>query len=155
MPKAPWREETNYAIPEDKLVPAQLESVAVVSFQSKDRDTKAPKFNADGSPEMYDRWRWTFKVYAGDYAGITVDRLTVPFISSHANNVVRIWAETLREKSWVEGEGLDTDQLIGLKCVITVTHDQPRPKKDGDGMWYSMSVADVFPSSAVDDLPPF
>lgn len=144
------REQDAYAIPEETPVPAVLDSVDVVTFQERDRETKAL------TGGTYDRWKWTFKVSDGDYYGIKVTALTTPFISNHPDNKVRLWAETLTGKQWGESEGIDTDEIIGLPCILTVRHEEPRPKKDGTGMWYGLRIQDVFPAGAIDlDTPPF
>lgn len=149
MPKSSMKVMSEYPVPEDTMCPARLEKVEVVTFPSKDRNTGAL------TGETYDRWRWTFKIYDGEYAGIAVTVLTTPFISTHPDNKVRQYAETLTGKKWGESEGIDTDELIGLNGIVTVRHQKPRPKKNGDGMWYGIEVADVFPAGALADLPPF
>jgi len=156
MPKSEMKIESEYMIPEETPVPARLDAVEVKAFQSKDRDTGALKFDRNGDPEMYDKWDWTFYVNDGPYAGVRINRLTEPYISMHQNNLVRHFAETLTGKVWREGEGLDTDDLIGLRCLLTVKHRPPVPKKDGSGMGFYMNIADIFPADALgDDKPPF
>lgn len=155
MPKGEYKDQGNYPIPTDTLVPVKLDSVEVKQFRSKDKDTKESLFNDDGSPKMYDRWNWTFKVTDGEYAGTKVSHLTQPFVSPADGNLPRIWAETLLGLTeWPEGRGLDTDDLIGLPAVLTVTHDKPRERSDGKGTWYGMSVDDLFPASALESIEP-
>jgi hypothetical protein len=156
MPKSEMKQESEYMIPEETPVPARLDSVEVKEFQSKDRQTKQylvdPK---TGDPVMYKKWKWTFHVVDGPYAGVNVSQMTVPYISTRADNVVRQWAETLTGKQWGEAEGIDTDALVGLRCLLTVKHQAPRPKQNGDGMWYGLDVGDLFPADALADSPPF
>lgn len=157
MPKGDWKEENEYPIPTDTLCPAVLDAVDVKEFQSRDRVTKQIEHNSDGSPKMYHKWEWTFRVVDGPYTGIKVRGLTAPYVSPHAGNQTRIWAETLLGAQWSPGQGIDTDALIGLPCVVTVTHEPPKAKRNGSGMFYGMNVDDIFPASAMADAgaPPF
>lgn len=155
MPKSDMKQESEYMIPEETPVPARLDSVETMEFQSKDRETGNYLFDSNGEPQMYKKWKWTFHVVDGPYAGVNVSDMTVPYISTRADNVVRQWAETLTGKQWGEAEGIDTDELIGLRCLLTVSHQKPRPKKNGDGMWYGLNVGDLFPADALADSPPF
>lgn len=157
MPKSGYREESEYLVPENHILPCRLEKVEVKEFPSKDRDTKQPLYNPDGSPQMYQKWEWTFRVSDGEYQGVTLSGLTQPYISNHANNRVRQWAETLLGVSeWEEGRGIDTDDLIGLPAAVTAKHRPPTPKKNGDGMFFPHEIEDVFPASAIQqDEPAF
>ena len=151
------RVESEYMIPEETPVPVRLQAVEVKSFQSKDKTTKQPMFDPKtGDPVMYDKWDWQFQVCDGPYTGVNLSRLTTPYISTRADNLVRIYAETLTGKKWGESEGINTDDLVGLRAIATVTHQEPRPKKNGDGMWYGLDIADLYPADALaDDEPPF
>lgn len=156
MPKSDMRVESEYMIPEETPVPVRLDAVEVREFQSKNRETKALEFDAKGEPVMYQRWSWVFKVCDGAYTGTTIQSLTPAYISTLADNKVRQWAETLTGKTWGEAEGLNTDDLIGLRAIATVAHQDPRPKKNGDGKWYGLDIADLFPADALGDAePPF
>lgn len=149
MPKSEMREQSEYAIPEETLCPCRLDKVEVKEFPSRDRQTGAL------NGETYNRWLWTFKVTSGPYAGLIVTKLTTPFISTHPDNVVRHYAETLTGKTWGMSEGIDTDELVGLQGILTVRHQEPRNKRDGSGKWYGIEVADLFPPDALEDSPPF
>jgi hypothetical protein len=76
--------------------------------------------------------------------GETEDRLT-----NREDNLVRQWAETLLATTISVGEGLDTDILVGLPCVIEVRHDEPRQKKDGT-FFYGCPVDQVYPAAGAD-----
>jgi len=156
MPSSDMREESEYMIPEETPVPVRLDAVSVKEFQSKDRDTKALQFDQAGNPLMYQKWNWEFQVCDGAYAGVNLQKLTPPYISTREDNLVRLYAETLTGKKWGESEGINTDDLVGLRAIATVKHQKPRPKKNGDGMWYGLDIADLFPADALgDDEPPF
>jgi hypothetical protein len=156
MPASDMKVESEYMIPEETPVPVRLNAVEVKEFQSKDRDTKALQFDKDGNPVMYKKWNWEFQVCDGPYTGVRLSKLTAPYISTRDDNLVRIYAETLTGKTWGESEGIDTDDLVGLKAVALVKHQPPRPKKNGDGNWYGLDLADLFPADALGDSePPF
>lgn len=157
MPRSDMREESEYMIPEETPVPVRLMEVEVKEFQSRDRETKELQFDKKtGDPVMYQKWNWNFQVCDGPYAGVNINKLTPPYISTRDDNLVRIYAETLTGKKWGESEGINTDDLIGLRAIATVKHQTPRPKKNGDGMWYGLDIADLFPADALgDEDPPF
>jgi len=156
MPQAVMREESAYALPEDTLLPATLTSVTVrtVEFTYK----KGPKQGQQGT---FDLWVWEFQITDGDYAGLkawgeTEDSLNNLEEPRGRAKLVRPWAETLLGREIPIGEAFDTDHVLGLPCVITVKHEEPRPKKDG-GFFYGCPVEDVFPArpATSDDAPPF
>jgi hypothetical protein len=151
------RVESEYMIPEETPVPVRLQEVEVKEFQSRDRETKALQFDPKtGDPVMYQKWNWNFQVCDGPYAGVNLNKLTPPYISTRDDNLVRIYAETLTGKTWGESEGINTDDLVGLRAIATVKHQPPRPKKNGDGMWYGLDIADLYPADALgDEDPPF
>lgn len=137
MPKATLTEESEYKLPEDTMFPAVLHEVNV----------KTIKYKKDGKDKSFDKWEWTFKIIEGDFAGLHAYGETEDRLTTHPDNKVRQWAETLRGMPFEFGEGLDTDDLLGLPCVVTVRHEEPREKKDG-GFFYGCPVQDVFPEGA-------
>ena len=156
MPKSDMREDSEYMRPEETPVPDRRMEVEVKEFQSRDRETKALQFDNNGNPLMYAKWQWNFQVCDGPYTGVNLNRLTTPYISTRDDNLVRIYVETLTGTTWGESEGINTDDLVGLKAIATVKHQKPRPKKNGDGMWYGLDIADLFPADALgDEDPPF
>jgi hypothetical protein len=148
MPQSTMREEDEYALPEDTLFPGVLNKVDVRTIKWKSK--------RDGSDQSRDVWTWEFQITDGEYAplrawGESEDRLT-----THPDNKVRQWGETLRGKPFELGEGLNTDDLIGLPCMFTIKHEEPRPRKDGTGNFYGVRVDDVFPVDALQPAdPPF
>lgn len=136
MPKSTMTEESEYRLPKDTLFPAILEAVTV----------KTIKYKKDGKDKSFDKWEWEFKITDGEYAGLSAYGETEDRLTTHPDNKVRQWGEVLRGGVEFEvGESIDTDDLIGLPCVITVTHEEPREKKNGEGFFYGCPVADVFP----------
>lgn len=157
MPKARMKDEDEYALPEDTLLRARLDSVEekTITFFYKAHHKAVTEGKAkEGDQGEIHKWVWKFTILDGDYAGLGAWGETETYLSSHANNKVRQWAEALRDAPFTVGEGLDTDDLLGLSCVLTVRHDPPRPKRDG-GMFYGSPVDSVFPASAMADVPPF
>jgi hypothetical protein len=154
MPKTTNTEESEYALPAEEPLPARLDSVEVktINFEKKDGHG-----NKTGVMDSFDKWVWTFKITGGDYAGLKAYGETEDRMSTRADNKVRAWAEALLGKTFDVGEGLDTDDLIGLSAIVTVRHDEPRAKRDGT-MFYGCPVDDVFPADALGarmDEPPF
>jgi len=150
MPVTTNREETEYALPEDTLFPGILASVSTRTINYNDKKT--------GEAKSFDKWEWVFEISEGEYSGLNGYGETESYMSTRDDNKVRQWAETLRDMPFEIGDGLDTDELVGLPCMFTVLHEEPRPKKDGSGMWYSCKVKDLFPEGTTQkqaDEPPF
>ena len=158
MPKTTMRVQDEYPLPADVLLPAILVEVEertydfVYKAHHKRVQSGAVKVGDEGKVE---KWVWKFAITEGDYGGLHAWGETEAFLSTHPDNKVRQWAEALRGAEFDPGEGLDTDDLLGLPCVITVRHDEPRPKRDGSGNFYPCPVDSVFPASDVAELPPF
>lgn len=132
------REESEYKIPADTPLPAMLQSV----------EEREVKYKKDGKDKSFMKWEWVFEITEGEYAGLHAYGETESYLSTHPDNKVRQWGEVLRDAPFEVGEGIDTDLLLGLPCVITVRHDPPRPKKDGTN-FYPCPVDQVFPEGTV------
>lgn len=158
MPKGTMQDENEYPLPEDTPFPARLdkveERVTRWTYQSHHQSVIDGR-NKVGEEGEIVRWSWTFRITDGDYAGVNAYGETEPKLTTHPDNLVRQWAEVLRGKTFELGESFDTDDLLGLTCIITVRHDPPREKRDG-GKFYPCPVDSVFPADAlgVSD-PPF
>lgn len=153
MPTSKMVEQAEFKLPEETPFPAVLLSVTEKTIPFKNKQT--------GKDDSFTKWSWEFEITEGDYAGIkawgdTEDRLT-----THPDNKVRQWAETLLDKQFAVGEGIDTDDLLGLPCVITV--DNTTYEKNNETK-YICPVRDVFPAGAGvadpwatpgDEEPPF
>lgn len=158
MPRATMKEETLYSLPEDTIFEGKLNSVTVRTIEftlKKDRGTKKA-----GEKDSFDKWVWEFEVTSGEFTGQkawgeTEDELNNLEEQRGNSKLVRPWAETLLGRQIAIGEDFDTDQVVGLPCKFTVSHDEPREKKDG-GWFYGCPVEDVFPSSnGSREEPPF
>lgn len=134
MPSSTVREESEYRLPAGVPFPAILAAVEV----------KTIKYKKDGVEKSFDKWEWDFEITEGEYAGMHAYGETQDFISTHPDNLVRQWSEILRDAPFEVGDGIDTDELLGLPCVITVRHEEPRPKTSG-GNFYGCPVDQVYP----------
>lgn len=144
MPSTEMKEEEKWKLPAETLLPATL--VAVVEREIPYTDKKT------GKDATFTKWEWEFAINEGEYAGLSAWGDTEDRLTNHPDNKVRQWAETLRGSAFDMGEGLDTDDLLGLPCQITVDNTE-YTKKDGTTS-YLCPVLDVFPAD-VDDEPPF
>jgi hypothetical protein len=140
-------EATNYPIPMDTLIPLKLESVmnVEVPFVYK----KGPKLGQGGT---FVKWEWGFTVTGGEYAGLEVrgntePRVTSSDMSSGSLKLARPWVEALLGRALELGEEVDTDDYIGLPAQGTVTHLEPRARKDGDGFWFNVELDELFPAN--------
>lgn len=151
MPKTTMVNEEAYALPMGVPFPAELQSVTERTIEyTRKKDGNGKKA---GDKDSFVKWVWEFKITEGEYAGMTARGETEDRLTNREDNLVRQWSETLLNTTIEVGQGLDTDTLIGLPCVITVRHEEPRPKKDGSGNWYDCPVDDVFPASGGGDFP--
>lgn len=151
MPKTVMTNEEEYALPAGQPFQAELQSVTertITYTRKKDGNGKKA-----GDQDSFTKWIWEFKITAGDFEGMTARGETEDRLTNREDNLVRQWSETLLGTTIEVGQGLDTDLLIGLSCVITVRHEEPRPKKDGNGNWYECPVDDVFPVTGGGDYP--
>lgn len=136
MPKATKKEATLYRFDEDVLYPCELASVKEKTINFTNKETK--------QADSFVKWEWQFKVVDGDQQGLTIYGDTNAEYTNDENDRVRAWSETLLGREMGLGEELDTDLLIGLPCMVTVKHGEPRTKRDGS-MFYPCPAAEVFP----------
>lgn len=158
MPSATMREESEYKFPEDTPFPAILSSVT-----EKEIPYTIKNGPDAGKKSSFKKWVWAFDITEGEFAGLTAYGETEAKLTNHPDNHVRQWAEVLQDAPIGIGDGLNTDDLLGLPCVVTVAHGEPRPKTDG-GKFYPCDVNNVFPegtkagqfgSDNAQDEPPF
>lgn len=146
MPSSTMEHEDQWKLPADVPLPAELTSVKEESFPYTDKQ---------GKPQTFTKWTWEFSITDGEYAGLRAWGDTDPKLTNHPDNKVRQWAETLRGSEFEMGEGLDTDDIIGLPCIITVANLKEEKKGSPGEFYYKTPVKDVFPADAVDHEPPF
>lgn len=146
MPKAIVTEQEKWKLPKDVPLPAQLTSVTEKEIPYKNKRT--------GADEVLTKWEWEFAITEGEYAGLSAWGESKPVITT--GNKVAQWAETLRGTPFDIGEGLDTDDLLGLPCLLVVDNTE-YTKKDGETA-YLTPITDIFPAgddSAFSVDPPF
>lgn len=137
MPSSTMSNEDQYKLPKDTLLPAVLKSV---------EEKVIPYVDKNGKDQTFTKWTWEFEIVDGDYMGLHAWGDTEPRLTNHPDNKVRQWAETLRGAAFEMGEGLDTDDLLGLTCVIVVDNVE-HTKKNGEKS-YLTPVIDVLPVDA-------
>lgn len=159
MPKSTMEEKDPYKLPKDVPLPAKLEKVElrVVDFVYK----KGPQ---QGEAGQIRRWKWEFSITEGEYAGLHAWGETDDFVSRTTDgttNKAAQWCETLRGQQIQLGEGIDTDDLLGLPAALVVDHTS-RERSDGQGTFYEEPVVDLFPIGVLADMasagpsePPF
>ena len=155
MPVTQVVEDELYPIPEGILVPAMLISVEQVDIPFTDKKDQK---------KIFTKWEWEFQTQGdGGFGGITVKGNTEPKVTNADGqrgslHLARPWVEALLGRELGLGEPLDTEDLVGLPCQITVSWQEPRAKKEGKGYWYNCEVDEVYGTSATDidsRLPPF
>lgn len=132
-------------IPEDYPVRAIVKDIKYREFEFTDKRTQEKKTGAN--------LEWYFEVVAdGPYKERVVRGTTRPTLNNRDGNRFRQWAETLLARELPTGVNIDTDDLLGLACEITVTHEKDR--KNPEMVWDR--VDEVLPVTAGFDLtPPF
>lgn len=142
-------EDSPYPIPLDTLVPVRLNKVEYVKL-----DYIVKKGPNAGNPGIFTKWEWDFSITDGEYAGLSIRGNSEPKITSSDDRVgdlhlARPWVEALLNRALDLGEEIDTDDLIGLTAMATVEHQPPRPKKEGEGNWYSVALDELFPAGSM------
>lgn len=133
MPSSTYTEESQWKLPQDVPMKARLNSV----------EERVINYVRDGENRSFTKWKWEFEITDGEYAGLRAWGETEDRLTTHPDNLVRQWAESIRGVAFELGEGLDTDDLLAAPCVIVVDNTS-RPKNDG-GTYYDCPVKDVYP----------
>lgn len=113
-----------------------------------------------GTPGTFAKWEWTFIVTSPqqEFNEIEVKGSTEPRITDATDSdflpLARPYVEALLGRALQVGEDVDTDDLLGLPCKITVRHEKPRPRKQGDGFWYNVSIDEIFPAAGTPQPSP-
>lgn len=144
MPSATMTHEEKFRFPKDEPLPAILTKVEEVTIPYKDRQT--------GQDKTFTKWNWEFELTEGEFSGLHVWGDTEPKLTNREDNKVRQWAEALRGLPFEMGEGLDTDDLIGLPCLVVLDHEEVTNKK-GEPV-YKCPVVSVI-EAGIPTEPPF
>lgn len=144
MPKATMKEEAQWKLPANTPLEAKLLSVKerVIDFR-----------NRAGEDDTFTKWEWEFEIVSGEYGGLRAWGDTDPKLTTHPDNLVRQWGEALRGRPFKLEEGIDTDDLLGLPCVIVVGNTT-YTKKDGTTS-YLTPVQEVYPPGTVPSSDPW
>ena len=138
-------DEPQWKLPKDTPLPAKLNKVEskLIEFTlKKDRGNKKA-----GEKDSFTKWEWEFEITGGEFEGLRAWADTEDRLTNHPDNKVRQFAETLRGAPFEMGEGLDTDDLLGLPCAIVVDNIV-HTKANGDKTYLS-PVREVFPADAL------
>lgn len=92
-----------------------------------------------------DKLKWTFSVTEpGQWEDQKVRGETSTSFTAHPNCRAYNWVAAITGKKYADGEGLDTDDILGMPCRIVIMYQDD--KRDPEKKW--MRVRDVFPASA-------
>lgn len=133
-------------IPEDYPVRATVKDIKLRENDWTDPKTRETK--------TISNLEWFFEVTSdGPYTGRVVRGRTKPVLNNRDGNRFRQWAETLLGRELGVGAGIDADDLLGLACEITVSHEPDR--KNPEIKWDR--VDEVLPVTGGFNLnePPF
>lgn len=144
MPTTEMTHEDEFKLPKDVPLPAILVKVEEQSYPYK----------KDGEDRVFTKWSWEFLITDGEYAGLHAWGETEPKLTNKPDNKVRQWAETLRGAEFEMGEGLDTDDLLELPCVLLVDNVKEEKKGATGEYWYRTPIVDVLPADQIVE-PPF
>lgn len=145
MPRSTMTHEDQYKLPKETLLPAALKSVT---------EETIPYVDKNGKDQVFTKWTWEFEIIDGEYMGLHAWGESEPRLTNHPDNKVRQWGETLTGTEFDIGDGIDTDDLLGLTCCVVVDNVEHK-KKNGD-ISYLCPVIDVLSyDSYADAKPPF
>lgn len=105
----------------------------------------------DRSGRSFTLLRWDFSITTPEFAGQSIGGTTASKLTTHSNNQYRNWVETVLGMELAPGQGIDTDDLIGLPCqgIIGV-------RKWGDPERVEANIKALLPPGAtLPDEPPF
>lgn len=115
-----------------------------------------------GEKGEFAKWTWTWALLEGPQSGSTLDVSTDPGISLKGASFARNIYEALIGHEVELDEDIDTDLVEGLTARIVLTHEDPIPRRDGQGNYFGTRVSDVFNSkdgtpatSGFQEEPPF
>ena len=145
MTNFPCKDQPDNTIPEDTIVAARVNEVKLEHVT----------FTKDGKEDSFDKLIWWFEILDdgpnGTWKGRKIRGQTTANLTNHPNNRFRAWAEALLNRDIGVGFVLDSDDLVGTNCKITVRHEPDR--RDPKTKWER--VDEVLPGGGFDDNPPF
>lgn len=149
MPKSTVTHQEQYKLPKETLLPARLKSVKEEEIPYRDKKT--------GEERTFTKWIWEYEIIDGEYAGLRAWGDTQDSVTDRLDNKPRQWIESLLGGISLElGQGVDTDDYLGLECMIEVEHRE-HTKANGEKS-YLTPVLNVYPADSIQDQdqePPF
>lgn len=140
-------DQPDLTLPEDTLFRATLIEIKPKEINWNDKKTGEAK-----SKTLLD---WWFEVTSeGKYKGRKVRAECEARLTNHPDNRFHNWAETLLGRQIPVGVGVDTDDLVGLPCEISIRHEADR--KDASKKYER--VDEILPVTGgfdLNDEPPF
>jgi hypothetical protein len=113
-------DQPDLTIPEDTIVPARLDEIKIHEFTWTDyKDKDNPGKPMQKTSQVFN---WWFEVTGGEYKGRRVKGQTDLRLSNHPRNKFRMWAEALLGRDLPVGMKIDTDDLVGLACELSIKH---------------------------------
>jgi hypothetical protein len=145
-------DEPDLTIPEDTLVRAKLVDIKPKTINWNDRKT--------GEAKSRNMLEWWFEVTDSRFPGRDGGTRKIKGecdakISNHPGNKFRAWAETLLGREIPVGMGIDTDDILGLACDITVVHEKSSKANDDRVFERLDQVIAIDGGFALSDQPPF
>lgn len=139
-------DEPDLTLPEDTIFPARLIEIKPKLIEWRDKQTNEAK-----SKNMLE---WWFEITSSNqYRGRKVKAECEAKLSNHPSNRFRAWSQVLLDREIPVGMGIDTDDLTGLSCELTIRHE----KAKNDPSKIFERVDEILPasSSGFSDEPPF
>lgn len=139
-------DQPDLTIPEDTIVRARLKEIKLREFDWTDRQTNEQKHGK--------ALEWWFDVLDDRFPNRSVKGQTDFRVSNHPRNKFRMWAEAILGRELPVGMKIDTDDLTGMVCEISIRHrsDKKDPSKKYE------EVDEVMPAdggAGFSDEPPF
>lgn len=144
MPTTEMKHEDEFKLPKDVPLPAILVSV----------EEKSYPYKKDGEDRTFTKWVWEFLITEGDYSGLHAWGDTEPKLTNREDDKVRHWAHALTGIDYELGDGLDTDDLLELPCILLVDNVKEEKKGARGEYFYRTPIVDVLPSDMTVE-PPF
>ena len=145
MAKAVVEEQEKWRLPEGEPLPVVLLNVEDKTFEYPDKKT--------GEMKSFTKWTWEFEISDGDYSGLKIWADTDAKVTNGEGNKPREWAETLLGVELDLGEGLDTDDLLGLPATAILKNIVVK-KSNGDP-FYKSEMEQLLPADAASMEAPF
>ena len=139
-------DEPDLTLPEDTIFRARLTEIKPKEIKWVDKVTQEHK-----SKDMLE---WWFEITSENlYKGRKVKAECPAKLSNHPGNQFRNWSQVILDREIPAGMGIDTDDLIGLACEVTIRHE----KSKSDASRVFERIDEILPASGASfvEEPPF